>query len=112
MDKEALAVASSPIVQGLASELIATTPEHWSSFSLYVQVFDADGRTEDIKINIKSNEGKDDIVTSTEDLNEIVFKLLDFFREHSRIQTFRCDVFLKPDGKWGYETDFQFYNQK
>lgn len=109
MDKEALVLECSPLIQKIATELIALTSEHWSSFYVEAEVVSKPEDLEDIKLVIKSNEGYDDLVFPSDELSNLVFSVFDMFREFCRIKCLKVDVFMKPDESWGYETDFQLF---
>lgn len=96
-------------MQEIAVSLIESTPEHWSSFYVLATVISEESESEDLEISIYSNQGYDDIVVPTDELNSRIFRLFDNFKTSYRIKKFKCIAYEKDEGGWAHKTDFDFF---
>jgi hypothetical protein len=92
------------IYQDMAQELIALTPEHWDSAVLELSTGE-----EGISHSIWSDEGHRDVVAPSMDLfgHTRLLELL-FMRYECMWQVAKFRVFLRPDGNWSFEVEYEY----
>lgn len=101
-----------PIDMEIVQSLIECTPEDWMDFSLtieYVWPDDPDALGS-VKHMLTSNEGKNDLVTPSENVFNAVQKLNKLFHKFgvSWLSAVYRVRYSEDSDKWSYEADFQY----
>ena len=93
----------------IADELIALTPESWSSVVLNVSVETSPIGMTSMTHVIDSLDGHNQRIFVSDELSDLTHKLLVAFRQHGSEWTgLRFEVRQKADGGWRYSSDFAY----
>ncbi|CAN7245910.1 hypothetical protein N5C55_22295 [Pseudomonas otitidis] len=98
-----------PVDLEIVKALIGATPETWNSIEMHV-VRTQEGEYEGLVVDIRSPEGRGDMLEPANDVIDLLYRLLDVFREGGGTlwREVFYSVFLKDDGTWGYKVKFEY----
>jgi hypothetical protein len=98
-----------PLYAAIADELIALTPESWSSVVLDVTVETSPGGMLSMSHTIGSPEGHKRPIMVSDELSDLTHKLLTTFRQHGPGWTgLHFEVRQLRDGGWHYSCDLAY----
>lgn len=97
-----------PIFEEIVNLAISSTPEHWDTFTLYLEYVWGDDPEAIGTVQLSLHNGKEPC-TPEDNLYDATFKLLKLFHRHgiSWIGA-QFEIGLNDEGNWKYKAEFQY----